>query len=70
MKNTHIVTLKVSSKVREAMEETKRRSGNSKDQTIFARSMSVYSYLWQQKEEGAKIIIRDEDGVEKELLLL
>lgn len=37
---------------------------------VIRRSLAVYDFLWQEKSKGATTIIKDEDGKERELVLL
>ncbi len=37
---------------------------------LIRRSIAVYDFLWEQKKSGAKLIVEDESGGQRELVIL
>lgn len=37
---------------------------------VIRRALAVYEHLWLAKENAKQVILRDEDGTEKDLYLL
>lgn len=58
-------------------ESLRHRLENLQEQTdadslseVMRRALAVYDFLWQEKSKGSATIVKDEDGKERELVLM
>lgn len=59
----------MSDKALAELEDLQRRIDASSRTEVIKSSLKVYRFLENEKEKGAKIILKDKDGKERELLL-
>ena len=63
------LNLELAANVRTRMELLRDNTGAHSLTEVISRSIAVYDFLWNQKKEGAKIMIQDSDGI-RELVIL
>jgi hypothetical protein len=61
--------LSFSSNTRKRMDKLCKKSGVSSYEEVLRDSLSTYELLINHKRDGFKIFVRDENGVEKEVIL-
>ncbi len=64
------INLELPSKLRERIEHIKELSEAESVSEVLRSSLAVYEYLWMEKTRSSEIIIRKENGEEKEIELL
>jgi hypothetical protein len=67
---TYRVTLDLPEPVRKQLDTLRDRTQAATLVEVVRRALAVYSYLWDEKASCVKLMLRDEAGREKELVLL
>lgn len=66
---TRRLNLEMDARVRERLESLCVETGADSLTEVIRRSLAVYDYLWAEKSNGAKLIVKS-DNDEKEVVLL
>jgi hypothetical protein len=63
------LSLEVAETVRKRLEQLQLRSEADSMVEVIRRALAVYEVLWEAKDDGASVVVRYDDGREKEVIL-
>ena len=64
------LTLETAQSVRNRLENLRDRTEADSLTEVIRRALAVYDVLWEEKEKGGRLIIKDSTGGDRELILV
>jgi hypothetical protein len=64
------LNLETSEPVRERLEHLRERTDADSLAEVIRRALAVYDFLWSEREKGGRIVVKDDQGGEREVVLL
>ena len=64
------VSLRLSKEAKARLDDVSERTEAGSPTEVVRRALALYDALLDQKEQGRKVILRDDDGTEREVMLL
>lgn len=67
---TSRLTLDLAEPVRQRLDTLRNRTDADSLVEVVRRALAVYEFLWGEKAGGARLVVKREDGKEREVVLL